>query len=100
MEASHLWTMGTVGDVYVNRDDPQDAFAFRHLRVLKRPWDKARYFASIMFAPKPTDLDFVRLPPWLGFLYYVVRPPRLACKWSWRFLRAGFGRLKRNTLSS
>ena len=27
MEASHLWTMGTVGDVYVNRDDPQDAFA-------------------------------------------------------------------------
>lgn len=84
----------------VAADDPKNAFAFRHLRVLKRPWDKARYFASIMFAPKPADLDFLRLPPSLGFLYYVMRPPRLACKWSWRLLCAGFGRLKRNTLSS
>ena len=80
-------------------DDPRNAVAFRHLRVLKRPWDKARYFASILFAPKPPDLDFLRLPRSLSFLYYVMRPPRLACKWSWRLLRAGFGRLKGNDLS-
>jgi hypothetical protein len=78
----------------VAADDPENAFAFRHLRLLKRPWDKARYFASILFAPKPTDLDFLRLPPSVGFLYYVMRPARLAGKWSWRFLRAGFGRVK------
>jgi len=84
----------------VAADDAKNAFAFRHLRVLKRPWDKARYFGGIVFAPKPTDLDFFRLPPSLGFLYYVMRPPRLACKWSWRFLLARFGRVKRSTLSS
>lgn len=84
----------------VAADDPRNAVAFRHLRVLQRPWDKARYFASILFAPKPTDLDFLRLPRSLSFLYYVMRPPRLACKWSWRLLRAGFGRLTGNDLWS
>ena len=76
----------------VAADDPKNAFAFRHLRLLPRLWDKVRYFSSIVFAPRPADLDFLRLPPALGFLYYVLRPPRLACKWSWRFLRAGLGR--------
>jgi hypothetical protein len=36
------------------------------------------------FAPKLTDLEFVRFPPSLGFLYYLVRPVRLACKWIFR----------------
>jgi hypothetical protein len=77
----------------VPAEDPKNAFAFRHLRLLQRPWDKMRYFASIVFAPKPTDLDFLRIPLSLSFLYYVIRPLRLACKWSWLFLRTGFGRL-------
>jgi Uncharacterised nucleotidyltransferase len=81
-------------------EDASNAYAFRHLRLLKRRSDKARYFATILFAPKSTDLEFLRLPRWLSFLYYVIRPLRLACKWIWLLLRAGFGRLKRSTLSS
>jgi hypothetical protein len=77
-------------------EDPKNAFAFRHLRLLQRPWDKVRYFASILFAPKPTDLDFFRLPVSLSFLYYVIRPVRLVCKWSWLLLRGSFVRLTGN----
>lgn len=66
-------------------DDAPDAkLAFRHLRLLTRPLDKLRYFAAIVFAPRVTDLEFVRVPPYLGFLYYFVRPLRLAFKWTAR----------------
>ncbi len=75
--------------------DAQNAFAFRHLRLLTRPWDKLRYFATVVFAPQLTDRDFLRLPPALGFLYYAIRPLRLAWKWGWQFLQAGCG-LPRN----
>jgi hypothetical protein len=67
----------------------ESAFAFRHLRVLRRPLDKLRYLAEVIFVPKLTDRDFLRLPPSLGFLYYVIRPPRLAFKWAADFLRRG-----------
>lgn len=73
-------------------EDVSNAYAFRHLRLLERPSDKARYFASILFAPKSTDLEFLRLPRWLSFLYYVIRPLRLMCKWAWLLLRAGWFR--------
>jgi hypothetical protein len=76
-------------------DEAENALAFRHLRLLQRPWDKVRYFSSILFAPKSTDLEFLRLPRGVRFLYYVIRPVRLAGKWGWR---AAFGRLR--TLSS
>jgi Uncharacterised nucleotidyltransferase len=66
---------------------PEGALAFRHLRVLRRPWDKVRYFATVIFAPKLTDLEFVRLPRSLGFLYYLIRPLRLPFKWLRHFLR-------------
>jgi hypothetical protein len=65
----------------------ESAFAFRHLRVLSRPLDKLRYLADVVFVPKLTDRDFVRLPPALGFLYYVIRPPRLVLKWAACLLR-------------
>ena len=67
-------------------DSPEAILAFRHLRVLRRPSDKLRYFATIIFAPKPTDLEFLRLPRHLGFLYYFMRPLRLAWKWAGRTL--------------
>ncbi len=70
---------------------PESAFAFRHMRLLQRPWDKLRYLATIFLAPKPTDLEFVRLPRYLGFLYYLIRPVRLACKWASRALRKNPG---------
>jgi hypothetical protein len=68
-------------------DEAGNALAFRHLRLLRRPWDKVRYFSSILFAPKSTDLEFLRLPAALGFLYYLIRPVRLAGKWGWWILR-------------
>jgi hypothetical protein len=73
-------------------DETENALAFRHLRLLRRPWDKVRYFSSILFAPKSTDLEFLRLPPAVGFLCYLIRPVRLAGKWGWWILRAAFGR--------
>jgi hypothetical protein len=73
-------------------EEAENALTFRHLRLLHRPWDKVRYFSSILFAPKCTDLEFLRLPPLLGFLYYLIRPVRLAGKWGWWILRAAFER--------
>jgi hypothetical protein len=63
---------------------PESAFAFRHLRLLKRPLDKVRYLATILLAPKLPDLEFVRLPRHFAFVYYFIRPLRLACKWAVR----------------
>ncbi len=74
-------------------EEAENALAFRHLRLLRRPGDKVRYFSSILFAPKSTDMEFLRLPPALRFLYYLIRPLRLAGKWGWWILRAAFGRL-------
>jgi hypothetical protein len=81
-------------DVRFPAGDPLSAFAFRHMRVLKQPLDKLRYIATALLAPKLTDWDFLGLPPSLGFLYYFIRPVRLACKWSWLFTRASLGRLR------
>jgi hypothetical protein len=65
-------------------NSPEATLAFRHLRVLTRPLDKLGFFATAVFAPKLTDLEFVRFPPPLGFLYYLIRPVRLVCKWIFR----------------
>lgn len=62
-------------------------------RLLKRPSEKLRWFAQTLFVAKMADHKFLTLPSSLGFLYYVLRPLRLTCKWSWLFLRAGFVRL-------
>jgi hypothetical protein len=67
-------------------DSPEATLAFRHLRVLARSLDKLGYFATLVFAPKVTDLESVQFPARLGFLYYLVRPLRLAGKWAGRAL--------------
>lgn len=64
-------------------------------RLLKRPSDKVRWFAQTLFVPALADQRFVILPASLNFLYYVLRPLRLTCKWSWHFLREGWGRSKK-----
>jgi hypothetical protein len=73
-------------------EEAENSLAFRHLRLLRRPLDKMRYFSSILFAPKATDLEFLRLPPAFRFLYYLIRPVRLAGKWGWWILRGAFGK--------
>ncbi len=76
-------------------DTPEATLAFRHLRLLTRPLDKLGYFATTVFAPKVTDLELVRFPRYLGFLYYFIRPLRLAGKWARRALGKNGGRASR-----
>ena|SRR5215469_1834993 len=66
--------------------DPAEA-PFAHLELLHRPWDKLRYFANVVFVPKPADREFVRLPGSLSVLYYPLRTLRLLGKHSWAFIR-------------
>ncbi len=73
-------------------DSPEATLALRHLRVLTRRLDKLGYFATLVFAPRVTDLESVRFPARLGFLYYLVRPLRLAGKWAGRALGKNGGR--------
>jgi Uncharacterised nucleotidyltransferase len=65
-------------------------------RLLKRPSEKLRWFAQMFFVARIADRRFLDLPPSLSFIYYFLRPLRLTCKWSWRFLRAGVFRLTGN----
>ena len=59
-------------------------------RLLKRPSEKLRWFAEMLFVARLADRSFFHLPDSLSILYYVLRPIRLACKWSWLFLSAVF----------
>jgi hypothetical protein len=68
-------------------------------RLLKKRSEKLRWFAQTLFVPKMADHRFIGLPPSLNFLYYLLRPLRLTCKWSWRFLWMGLARRKRNAVS-
>ncbi len=62
-------------------------------RLLKRRSERVRWYVQTFFVPRLADYRFVSLPSSLAFLYYFLRPLRLTCKWSWRFLRMGFARL-------
>lgn len=62
-------------------------------RLLKRRSEKLRWWAQTFFVPKMADHRFISLPSPLTFLYYVLRPLRLTCKWSWRFAQMGIVRL-------
>jgi hypothetical protein len=63
--------------------------------LLKRPSERLRWFAEMIFVARLSDNLFVPLPPALSFLYYVLRPLRLAGKWSWLLLLAGIRGLRR-----
>jgi hypothetical protein len=69
-------------------------------KLLKRPTEKLRWLAEMFFVARVSDRRFFRLPASLDFLYYLLRPVRLACKWSWLFLCAGCRRLRRLFLVS
>ncbi|MGV3753958.1 MAG: nucleotidyltransferase family protein, partial [Verrucomicrobiota bacterium] len=43
-------------------------------------WPLLRLFGRQIFTPGPADRAAIKLPRWLGFGYYVVRPLRLAGK--------------------
>ena len=54
--------------------------AFFHLATLRRPWDKLRCAATVVFVPKLADRDFIKLPASFSFLYYPLRILRLIMK--------------------
>jgi hypothetical protein len=59
-------------------------------RLFARRAQKLRYLARIAFLPTLAERRLLRLPSFLGFLYYPLRPLRLGCKWSGSVLRGIF----------
>jgi hypothetical protein len=58
-----------------------EGFVF-HTRVRDRFWDKVRYpLLSAAIQPRLADREFLQLPRQLSFLYYFIRPLRLAAKY-------------------
>jgi hypothetical protein len=58
------------------------------IRLLRRRSDKLRYLIRVLLVPTLAERYFLRLPSFLGFLYYPLRPLRLGCKWGWRVVCA------------
>ncbi len=65
-------------------------------KLLKSPSERLRWFAEMFFVARQADQMFFHLPDSLDFLYFLLRPLRLTCKWSWLFLTAGLGRLRQS----
>ena len=62
--------------------DPKESFNI-YLFILKcreRYRDRLRFLLCLVFVPKQEDWRFLRLPPSLHFLYYLIRPIRLLFK--------------------
>lgn len=58
-----------------------------HVRIRERWRDRARYVWFVVTTPNAADWRVVRLPARLQFLYYVVRPFRLAVKYARHLVR-------------
>jgi hypothetical protein len=61
-----------------------------HYRLLPGVWQKLRCLAEACFVPTLAEQHLILLPSSFSFLYYLVRPLRLSCKWAWRLLQAMF----------
>jgi hypothetical protein len=59
-----------------------------HYHLVPGVWQKLRCLAEACFVPTLAEHHLILLPSSLSFLYYLVRPLRLSCKWAWRFLQA------------
>ncbi|MEX0833316.1 MAG: nucleotidyltransferase family protein [Actinomycetota bacterium] len=70
------------------RTDEDFPFEPMHLEMLDRPADRARYIAGLAFTPTAGDWETVSLTSPLSFLYYLLRPFRLAAKHLFRSKRA------------
>ncbi len=67
-------------DLFVDELHPQ---MFAHWR------DRMRYYSYLFFIPTVGDTAFVRLPRFLSFCYYVIRPIRLLATFGPRLLGRG-----------
>jgi len=73
--------------LFVERREEQGIFQLTatqiafHLGVRERARDKLRYSLRLLLSPGVGDQTFLALPPAVSFLYYPLRPLRLAGKW-------------------
>lgn len=74
--SSEIITQLTCQDkLYTTQNQLQ--FALFHLKLIEHPWDKVVYCYEHMIVPTIADKSWVRLPNFLSFLYYFLRPIRL-----------------------
>ena len=65
------------------------------LRLLKTPSRKLRYLAIRLLLPTPAECALIPLPEWLFFLYYPLRPLRVASNAASWVMQAAWQRLRR-----
>ncbi len=66
---------------------------FFSMRLLPTLSQRLRFLAIRLFVPTPADCEFLRLPSSLFFLYYFLRPWRLAGAVAGWFIQAGIARV-------
>jgi len=71
---------GILRDLFVSPPRPSDSFsrAAFHWRSRERPADRCRCMLGWLLEPNTNDLNVIELPATLSWLYYGVRPFRLA----------------------
>lgn len=74
--------------------------ALFHLRSRERFRDGAAYALSLALQPAEADWEWVALPPAASFLYYVLRPVRLAGKYGFGGLVSALRRSKVHTANA
>ena len=62
-------------------------FSLWDIRVRERLQDKVRYCLTVVFSPNEGDAALLPLPPSLYFIYYLLRPIRLAIRYGLALLR-------------
>jgi Uncharacterised nucleotidyltransferase len=65
------------------------------LRLLKTPTRKLRYLAIRLLVPTRSEYNLLPLPNWLFFLYYPLRPLRVACGTVGWFVKTGWTKIRR-----
>jgi hypothetical protein len=64
-----------------------------HLSMRERKRDKLKAFFRLVTTPRANDWQFASLPAWLFFLYYPLRPLRLAAKYGANVVNGSSGRM-------
>jgi hypothetical protein len=64
-------------------------------RLLKTPARKLRYLGIRLLVPTAAECQLLPLPAWLFFLYYPLRPLRIACNTARWFVQAGLRAVRR-----
>ena len=62
-------------------------FSLWDIRVRERLQDRVRYCFTVVFSPNEGDAALLPLPPYLYFIYYLLRPIRLFVRYGLALLR-------------